>query len=187
MRPLAILTLALVGCGGGGGGTPPSVATNDTNKPLVPAPDASPGFSLAWHPDSRKVDRFGSADGATKPDGAKDVVVVAEMDGPATALFVTTVTDKGEPTGDFQADTLVGDETQPIELSLVGPQGKTSAGLFVFEGDQSLNATDGSLKPIPSGHHKLTLYFADHPSVKDGIRLYALSPDGSLKKSPILK
>jgi hypothetical protein len=143
--------------------------------------------TIAWSPDNRKVDKVGFGDGAAKPDGKNDVVLVVEFDGPATALFVSSVTDKGEPTGDYQADTLVGNQALPNELSLVGANGKESPGLFVFDADKLQNATDGSLKALSSGHHKLTLNFADSDAIKEGVRLYIQSPDGSVSRSPVLR
>lgn len=174
--------VVLVGCGGGdaagGGATAPTATT---------AAPATPGLNISWSPDNRKVDKIGPDDGAVKPDGKPDVVITAEVQGPAKALFIATVTGKGEPTGDFQADTLVRDEEPPVELSLSGANGKSTSGLVAFEDGKLLNSADGSLRDLAAGPHKLTLHFADHASIKDGIRLYVQKPDGSLATSAILK
>lgn len=183
-RPVWLSLALLVACGGGaapegaGPATPDPAGGGGTSAPS--------GASLSWSPDSRKVDKVGKEDGAASPDGQKDVVVIAEVQGPATALFVAAVTAKGEPTGDWQADTLIGDAALPIELSLAGPSGKTTTGLFAFENDKLINAPDGSVKLGP-GPHKLTLNMADHAAIKDGIRLFVLRADGSIAKSPILR
>jgi len=181
MRAL-LIAVALIACGGGGS-TPPGGATSPST---TTSHVATPGLALAWSPESHKVDKVGIGDGALAPDGKPDSVCIADVVGPATALFISAVTSKGEPTGDFQADTLVGNQQHPIELSLVGAEGKTSAGLAVFEDGKLLNAPDGSLKPLAAGPHKLTLYFPDHPASKDGVRLYVLMQDGSLARTPTL-
>lgn len=167
-----------VHAGGGNGG-------NGGNGGASPA--ASGGVSLSWAPDSRKVDKAGATDGAVGADGTKDIACVAEIEGPVTALFVAAVTGKGEPTGDWQADTLVGNQALPIELSLIGSEGKTSAGIVVYEGDKLLTAPDGSLKGLGAGSHKLILYMNDHAATKDGIRLFVQKGDGSIAKSGILR
>jgi hypothetical protein len=191
LLPLAMLVAwaACVACGGGGtpeGGGPTAPTTGPTG-PTATTAAATPGLSLAWSPDSRKVDKVGGTDGALSPDGTKDVVCIADVEGPATALFIAAVTSKGEPTGDFQADTLVGGQALPIELSLAGAAGKESAGLVAFEGDKLLNAPDGSLRALSPGPHKLTIYMNDHAAIKDGIRLFVQRADGSLAKSTILR
>lgn len=176
----ALAACALVGCGG--------AAVGESTGPVVSGPTrgASGGIAFSFSPDSRQVDKVGVSDGAMGPDGSKDVVCLAEVEGPATALFVAAVTSKGEPTGDFQADTLVGGEPLPIELSLAGAAGKDSAGLFVFEGNTLLTAPDGSLRPLAAGRHRLTLYMTDHAAIRDGIRLFVLHPGGSVEKSAVL-
>ena len=82
-----LFALALAGCGGGGGETAsggPAAPTAST----VSTSASTPGLKLAYSPDSRKVDKVGSADGAASPDGQKDVVITADVEGPAKALFV---------------------------------------------------------------------------------------------------
>ena len=179
-----LLAALLIGCGGGGGETAGGGPTAPTGTTAAPA---TPGLTIAWSPDNRKADKIGQDDGAVKPDGKPDVVITAEVQGPAKALFIASVTAKGEPTGDYQADTLVRDEEPPVELSLAGPSGKTTSGLVVFEDGKILNSGDGSLRDLAAGAHKLTIHFADHASIKDGIRLYVQKPDGSLATSPVLK
>lgn len=181
MTPRFWLLLVVAGCAGGGAG--------DGAGPAVPTGPANTagGIAFSFSPDSRQVDKVGIHDGALAPDGTKDVVCWAEVEGPATALFVAAVTNKGEPTGDFQADTLVGSEPLPIDLSLAGATGTESAGLFVFEGDKLLNTPDGALRPLGAGRHRLTLYMNDHPAIQGGIRLFVLHADGSVAKSAILR
>ncbi len=122
MKP-HLLALLLVACGGGGGET----ATGGPTAPTASTSSAStPGLKLAWSPDSRKVDKVGSGDGASSPDGQKDVVVAADVEGPAKALYVASVTSKGEPTGDYQADTLVGEEQPPPGAASARPAAATA-------------------------------------------------------------
>lgn len=185
-RPAWLSLALLVACGGGGAPEGAGPTAPDPAGGGAGGGAATPGLSLSWSADSRKVDKIGKDDGAARPDGQKDVVVVAEVEGPASALVVASVTAKGEPTGDWQADTLVGDTALPIELSLAGPSGKATMGLFAYENDKLINAPDGSLKLGP-GPHKLTINMADHAAIKDGIRLFVLRADGSIAKSPVLR
>lgn len=182
-----LLGMVLAACGGGCGETAGGGAATPTTSTTSAGPAPTPGTNIAWSPDNRKVDKIGKEDGAMKPDGQPDAVITADVQGPAKALFIASVTGKGEPTGDYQADTLVGAEEPPVELSLAGANGKETSGLVAFENGKPLNAADGSLRDLGAGPHKLALHFMDHKSLKDGIRLWMQRPDGSLATSPVLK
>lgn len=173
----------VVACGGSGAATGP--AAGPPSPSAGGAADA--GVNLRWHPDSRKVDRIGKGDGDFSPDGEPDAVCAAHVEGPAKALFVVSTTEKGEPDGDYQADTLVAGQEEPMVLSLAGPNGEETSGLAVEERGALLNARDGSIPALGPGPHDLVLTFRDRPAVHDGIRLYVLRPDGSLSASPLLR
>lgn len=147
-------------------------------------------LSFARGADTGKVDKVGMADGSLKPDGQKDASFAIKLTGPVDAFFIAPVDKTGEPTGDFQADTLVGKETMPNELAKHMHGGKT-LGIAVYEGDKLLNGADGSLRgKIGAGEHTLTLYIVNAPSIKPGkaVRVYAQMPDGTLVAStPLAK
>ena len=168
MRWSILLVLAGLGCGGGSGAGA---------KAPVLAADA-PTFETA--PDSGKVDRVGSQDGEFTPDGTNDLAFVSKATGPIAAIFIATVDASGTPTGEYQADTLVGNTESPKELG--AKPGMVTRGLAVFEGDKLQNATDGSLSAIGAGPHTLTLYCAPSEALKPGtkLRVYIRRPDDTL-------
>lgn len=165
-----VLAMCLAACGGEGASVPPSK--------LGTAEAAS--ASLEKSPDSGQVDRVGPDDGALKPDGIKDLSFVVKVDGPVSAMFLVAVDDHGKPTGDFQADTLVGAMESPKELG--AKPGKGTSGLGISEGEKLVNAADGSLTELGAGPHQVTVYVAPAPSVKAGtkLRIYVQRPDKSL-------
>jgi len=153
----------------------------------VPAAAPSPGLAatttagtLERSPDSGQVDRVGADDGALHPDGVKDLSFVTHIEGPVTAVFLASVDDQGKPTGQYQADTLVGDTLGPSELG--AKPGSGTSGLGVAEGDRMLNAKDGSLPPLGAGPHRLTLYVAESATLRSAkkLRVYVQRPDRSL-------
>lgn len=95
-------------------------------------------------------------------------------------MFIVSVDDKGAPNGQFQADTLAGDQESPKELG--AKPGKGTAGLGVSQDGKLLNAADGSLPALGSGKHRLVLYVAPSSSLAAGTRLrvYAQRPDKSV-------
>jgi len=164
------LALVLVACGGEGvSTTPPKVATAD-----------SAGASLEKSPDSGQVDRVGPDDGALKADGVKDLSFVCQVQGPLSAIFLVSVDDKGAPSGQFQADTLSGQNEGPRELTAY--KGKATPGIGVVVGDKLVNAADGSLPELAAGPHRLVLYVAPSPAIQPGsrLRVYVQRPDKSL-------
>lgn len=165
-----LVSLCLAACGGESASvTPTKVGTSETAS-----------ASLKKLPDSGQVDRVGPDDGALKPDGIKDLSFVVKVDGPVAAMFLVAVDDQGKPTGDFQADTLVGANEGPKELG--AKPGNGTSGLGIAESEKMVNAADGSLTELGAGPHKLTVYVAPAPSVKTGtkLRIYVQRPDKSL-------
>jgi hypothetical protein len=166
----------LVGACGGEAATasPPSVPSAPTS--VV----GTTGATLEKSPDSGQVDRVGPDDGALRPDGVKDLAFVTQVEGPVAAIFLASVDDKGAATGQYIADTLVGDQQGPKELT--GRPGGTTSGIGVFENDKMLNGPDGQLAGLGSGSHRLTLYVAATATLKAGtkLRVYLQRPDKSL-------
>ena len=123
---------------------------------------------------------MGAADGSLVPDGTNDVSFVSEVEGPIGAVFLVSVDANGAPTGQYQADTLVGATESPKELG--AKPGSGTSGLGVVEGDKLLNAADGSLGVIGPGKHHFVLYVAPSDGLKPGtlVRVYVQRPDNAL-------
>ncbi len=97
-----------------------------------------------------------------------------------------TVDDQGKPTGQFHADTLVGQDEGPRLLgSKLGGQ---TGGIGVFDAGKRLNGADGALPQLGAAHRRLTLYVAPSPAVQSGtkLRVYVLRPDRSIAAGSIL-
>lgn len=173
--------LALVALAGACGGETPPAAS-----PASPGVAATSGATLERSPDSGQVDRVGADDGALRPDGVKDLSFVTQVEGPIAAFFLASVDDQGAPTGQYLADTLVGDQPGPRELA--GRPGGTTSGIAVFEGDKMVNAKDGSLPVLGAGPHRLTLYVAESATLKPGtkLRVYLQRPDKTLISGSML-
>lgn len=173
---VAVSFLLLAGCGG--------------ERPAQ-RPDPEPGPSklapLVFErgADSGKVDKVGFKDGALKPDGVNDLAFRLTLDGPIQALFLVAVSASGSSNGQYQADTLIGDQEVPKVIST--KWGNGTAGLGVVEQDVIINAANGSLS-LPAAQHQLSLYIAHHAALAKGARLraYVQRPDGAVDASNIL-
>lgn len=165
-----------------------ALASAACGGPATPGavPAAGAAATLERSPDSGQVDHVGAADGALAPDGINDLAFTSEVDGPLTALFLVTVDDQGKPTGQFHADTLVGQDEGPRLLgSKLGGQ---TSGIGVFDGGRLLNGADGALPQLGAAHRRLTLYVAPSPAVRSGtkLRVYVLRPDRTVAAGSIL-
>ena len=191
-----------------GGDTPPAKTPETTSASAAPsdapaassaAPAASSAapttpklkgtvVSFARSSQSGTVDKVGEKDGSLKPDGVKDVVFDLEYEGaPATAVFVMTTDAEGTLTSEFDADTLVGEQTIPAEIAGILNQGKTTYALGVFEGDKLLNGKDGALAaPLAEGRHKLALHISSKNFPKSAVKPFVLLTDGTLVKGPMV-
>lgn len=137
--------------------------------------------------DFGKADKMGMKDGELKADGKPDASFEVEIDGAAAAFFVYASDAAGEPTGQFQADSLVGTQSMPNELAKK-IAGKNTSGLVVYEGDKRITSDDGSLKEISGGAHKLTVYVPNSPALAPGkaVRLLLQMPDKTVVSSAVL-
>ena len=144
--------------------------------------------SFARTAKSGTVALVGEKDGNLKPDGVKDTVFDLEYDGaPVTALLVMTTDAEGTLTSEFDADTLVGDQTIPSEVAGILNQGKTTYALGVYEADKLLNGKDGALAaPLAEGRHKLALHISSKSFPKAPVKVFALLIDGTLVKGPMV-
>ena len=172
---------------------PASAASVALVKPVASVVDAGPPPSkgsfttFARAAASGKVDKVGEKDGIYKADGVKDLVFDVEFEGAAAAFFIATVNDSGEPTGDFDADTLTGTQAFPAELSRALNAGRFSAGIVVFEGDKVLNDKDGGLVPaLAEGKHKLTLHVSAKTAPEGPVKIYAMLTDKTVVAGPVV-
>lgn len=169
--------------------TPTPSASASASAPAAsasaPPPPAPKGKfnSFAVNAQSGKVDKVGNKDGAFKGDGVKDLVFDVELEGPANAILLVSTDGSGQPNGEFNADTFVGDQQLPSELAANLNQGKFTAGLAVYEGDKLLNAKDGGLPMLSDGKHKLTLYISSKDAPKGSYKALATFDNKSMTAS----
>lgn len=167
-----------------------SVGCGDRAAPPATAPASSRGKVEAFSSiaaASGKVDKVGPRDGAFTPDGLNDLVFGAVLDGPATAIVIVSVDASGVANGAFYADTYVGEQVPPLEVSGDVKLGRESFGIGVYEGDVLLNAKDGSLPMLTAGRHELTLHVSTGEPPKGRFRAYAVFDDRSVAASPIAR
>lgn len=163
-----------------------SVAPPASAEPAKPAPLTGSFASFVRAANSGKVDKIGEKDGVFKADGVKDLVFEAEFEGPAAAFFIASVDDSGQPNGDFDADTLTGDEGFPPELSRALNAGGYTAGVGIYEGDKLLNEADGGIAPLAAGAHKLTFHISAKTAPKGPVRIYAMLTDKTVITGPVV-
>ncbi len=162
-------------------------ASASASASATPAAPKASFVSATRSAQSGKVDKVGERDGDFKPDKIKDLVIDVELDGPAVALFLASTDKEGTATGDFEADTLVGNQEFPPDIAPTLNGGKYTAGLAVFEGDKLLNAKDGSLVALGEGKHKLSLHVSSKNAPTGAVRIFASLADKSVVKSGIVK
>lgn len=157
--------------------------------------------AFAVHEENLVVDKIAMKDGIIKGDGNRDLVFTATVEGPADALYLVSVTEKGEPVHGFRADTIVGHEEIPPELGSVVDVGRLTVWIAVVENGKFINDDGGTLGMLPPGPHVLKLYVPNTGNLRDGshLRLYARVPrtkkgedlstttGGSLVAGPIVR
>lgn len=157
-----------------------------SSAPPAPPPPKGKFLSGGLFVKSGQVDKVGTKDGVFTPDGVKDLVFEAELDGPAVAMAVLSVDDKGEPNGAFSADTYVGSQPIPPEVSNVLKQGKATAGVAVFENDKVVNKKDGSLPAFAAGKHKLLIHVSLKDAPKGSYKVVAVFDDYTTAATPLI-
>jgi hypothetical protein len=127
-------------------------------------------------------------DGGINPDGNRDLVFRATVQGPADALYLINVNEKGEPQYGFRADTINGHEELPSELGNVIDVGRLTVWIAVVENGRFINGEGGSLGKLPEGPHQLKLYVPNPGNLQPGtrLRLYARAPNGGLAPGPVV-
>jgi len=165
--PVASTTASSVGSS-----APPAASASASAAASVapPAPAQPKGkvTSFAVAATSGKVDKVGNKDGAFTPDGVKDLVFDAEVEGPAVAIAIVSAN------GSFIADTYSGDEGAPPEVQATVKPGKMTAGVAVYEGGKLLNATNGGLNALSDGKHKLVLHISSKDAPKGAFKAFAI-------------
>ena len=166
----------------------PSVVAQATAPVADAGPPALKGSFgvVARATTSGKVDKVGEKDGAFKPDGVKDLVFEVEWEGPAAAFFLASVDADGNPTGDFDADTMTGSQEFPPELARAIDQGSATGGIAVYEGDKLLNDKSGSLVPLTDTKHVLTLLLSSKNASKGAYKVYAMLTDRTVVPGPTI-
>jgi len=131
-----------------------------------------------------RVDRIGLRDGALEPDGTRDLVFDATIQGAFSAVFVVSTSESGEPTYGLRAETLVGSEEVPTELGADIDIGAMTPGIGVIENAAFLNTETGSVRG-GEGTHNVTLLVPNAATLHAGsyVRLYVRSPSGALVSS----
>lgn len=195
MRVSALVGLVLlVGCGGS---EPPAKSAADSTSSGTTArssgssaPSGAMGTIKTFKvsPDSMKVDRVGGSDGALKPDNSPDLVFDADVEGPISAFFLISTDSKGEPNGEYQADSITGLDTLPKDFPLSVRAGMLTAGMGVWEGQKMISKPDGSIELIPDGPHHVTVYVASTGVLVPGshVRMYAMRPDKTVSPGPVV-
>ncbi len=185
---LSALVLSHFGCA-----SDPNVAPPDTPTRLKVRPVGEPlgptkvrAFSVDI--ENLNVDKIAMRDGGIRPDGNRDLVFRATVEGPADALYLVTVNEKGEPHYGFRADTIIGHEELPSELGSVVDVGRLTVWIAVVENNHFINGEGGTLGNLSPGTHELKLYVPNTGNLAPGshLRLYARAPNGGLAKGPIV-
>lgn len=181
---------------------PPGCAPKETNQPKTatpprlkgsregaPAPENTKVLSFSVDPENLLVDRIAMRDGGIRPDGNRDLVFRATIEGPADALYLITVSEKGEPLYGFRADTIVGHEELPAALGSVVDIGLLTVWIAVVENERFINAEGGTLGELSPGTHQLRLYVPNTGNLAPGahLRLYARGLNGGLAPGPIIR
>jgi len=184
-----ILGLSLVaGCGPSEPNAPVESQVRLKNRPAVAAPDSTKVAAFTVDVENLNVDRIAMRDGGIRPDGNRDLVFRATVEGPADALYLVTTSQKGVPQYGFRADTIAGHEELPSELGSVVDVGRLTVWIAVVEGGKFINGDGGALGYLAPGAHALKLYVPNPGNLVPGtfLRLYARAPNGGLVGGPIV-
>jgi hypothetical protein len=192
-RILAGVFLLGLGCGPSSDAASPTDSAaqgsgRSKNRPRPVAPDSTKVTAFTVDADNLKVDRISMRDGGTRPDGNRDLVFDATVEGPCDALFLAASDEKGNPQYGFRADTVAGAEELPSELGSVVDVGRLTIWIAVVENGKFINQDGGKLSPLAAGPHSLKLYVPNPGNLDAGahVRLYARALNGGLAASPVI-
>jgi len=178
-----VILAALAACGPPP--APPLGADNGKTQAVV-APDSAKVTAFSVDGENLLVDKIAMRDGGIRPDGNRDLVFRATVEGPVDALYLVTTDEKGIPLYGFRADTIAGHEELPPELGSVVDVGRLTVWIAVVEDGKFINTDGGALGTLATGTHQLKLYVPNTGNLapKSHLRLYARSPNGGLVASP---
>jgi hypothetical protein len=145
-------------------------------------------LSFAVSPDNLKVDAIGMTHGSFQPDGSRDHVFNATIDGPVDAIYIAEVNEKGEPLYGFRGSTVPRGEELPKELGGPVDVGSMTTSIGIVEKGHFVNGEMGAVS-LPPGQHTLVLYAPNTAALQPGdfVRLWARSPNGGLAVSPVAR
>jgi hypothetical protein len=168
---------------------PDTPARHKGSGPAPALTGATKVTSLTVDMENLNVDKISMRDGGMLPDGSRDLVFRAVVEGPADALYLVTTNEKGEPHYGFRADTINGHEEIPSELGSVVDVGRFTVWIGVVENGRFINGDNGTLGPLAPGVHDLKLYVPNTGNLRAGsyLRLYARAPNGGLAGGPLVK
>jgi hypothetical protein len=185
---VVVALLLLCACGKPEPATPTDTPVQLKHHPAGVAGGTTKVSAFAVDTENLNVDKISMRDGGIRPDGNRDLVFRATVEGPADALYIVTVNEKGDPHYGFRADTIIGHEELPTELGSVVDVGRLTVWIAVVEGGRFINGEGGTLGSLPTGAHQLKLYVPNTGNLTAGahLRLYARSPAGGLAAGPII-
>ncbi|MBX3231084.1 MAG: hypothetical protein KIT84_37105 [Labilithrix sp.] len=186
-----LAALAALACGPPSDANAPDesgVRTTGRNRTAVAAPESTKVSAFSVDPENLLVDRIAMRDGGIRPDGNRDLVFRATVEGPADALYLVTTSQKGDPQYGFRADTISGHEELPSELGSVVDVGRLTVWIAVVENGKFINVEGGALGYLAPGAHALKLYVPNPGNLAPGafLRLYARAPNGGLVAGPVI-
>ena len=156
--------------------------------PVETGPVTTKILSFAIDGENLKVDKISMRDGNFNPDGNRDLVFTAMVEGPIDAFYLVTCDEKGTPHYGFRADTIVGHEEIPHELGSVVDVGRLTVWIAVVENNRWNNSDRGTLSTLSAGQHSLRLYVPNPGNLlpNSHLRLYARTPGGTLVPGPVI-
>lgn len=179
-----LVAVASIACG-----PPPRAQQGEPGKKEAPkAPTTTKVTAFDVSTESLNVDKVGMRDGSIVPDGNRDLVFTATVEGPIDALYLVNCSDKGEPLQGFRADTIVGHEELPPELGSVVDVGRLTVWIAAVENGKFVNNEGGTLGMLSAGMHSLKLYVPNTGTLRSGthLRLFARAPGGGLVGGPVV-
>jgi len=156
-------------------------------KPGHPTETPAKVTAFAVDNDNLNVDVISMKDGNAHPDGNRDLVFTATVEGPINALYIVTVDEKGAPIHGFRADTISGHEELPPELSAAGQVdiGRLTVWIAVVENKSFINEDSGRVA-LAAGPHALKMYVPNTGTLRPNshVRLYARATNGAIVGGP---
>lgn len=169
------------------GNTPPADEPKVGEKPKPATDTPAKVTALVVDNENLNVDKISMKDGNIHPDGNRDLVFTATVEGPMDAIYLVTVDEKGHPVHGFRADTVSGHAELPQELAAAGQVdvGRMTVWIAVVENNRFINEDSGSVKLEP-GPHALRLYVPNTGTLRPNshLRLYGRAPNGAIVGGP---